>query len=129
MKRTGCITVLGGALVATSCAAPPNAGPSAVQQAGGQCFLAGEVNSFAPSQDYIDVRVGASRYFRLTVAAGCPDIDWSAKIGVRAIGGGSWICQGHDAELIVPLPSGTQQCQISAVTPITKEQYLAGQHH
>ena len=116
--------------VLASCSAQPAAPPATAQAAGRQCFLAREVNSYTPSSEgFIDVRVGASRYFRLQVSGGCPEVDWSNGVGIRPVAGGSWICEGYQAELLVPLPQGPQRCPVSAVTPITKEQYLAGQHH
>jgi hypothetical protein len=96
---------------------------------GRQCFLANQVNSFTPSKaGFVDVRAGASRYFRLDLGGGCPNVDWSMRVGIRSVGGGSWICEGYDAELIVPDPSGAERCPVSKVISISKAQYLADQH-
>jgi len=112
-----------------ACAARPSAAPAAAQRSAGQCFLASQVNSFTPTKaGFVDVRVGASRYFRLELGGGCPNVDWSMRVGIRSVGGGSWICEGYDAELIVPEPGIGGRCPISRVTPISKEQYLADQH-
>lgn len=117
------------ALTSASCAAPPAGTPAAARANGSQCFLAREVNSFSPGKSgFVDVRAGATRYFRLDLGGGCPEVNWSTSVAVRAVGGGSFICQGYDAELIVPDPSGTQHCPISRITPITKEQFLAAEH-
>ena len=117
---TGC-AVLGG------CAAQPAANPATAQ--GRQCFLANQVNSFtATKAGFVDVRAGASRYFRLDLGGGCPNVDWSTRVGIRAAGGGSWVCEGYDAELIVPGPGIGGSCPISKVTSISKEQFLADQH-
>jgi len=116
---TGC-AILGG------CAAQPAANSAMAQ--GRQCFLANQVNSFTPTRaGFVDVRAGAGRYFRLDLGGGCPNVDWSMRVGIRSVGGGSWICEGYDAELIVPEPGIGGRCPISKVTSISKEQYLADQ--
>jgi hypothetical protein len=92
----------------------------------GQCFLASNVNSYNANADgTVDIQAGASQYFRLTTAGGCPDINWSMQVGIRSTGGSDFICNGYDAEFIVPDPSGTQRCPIASVTPITREQFDA----
>ena len=126
MVRTAIFALATSALA--GCAAQPTAAPTATQRSGGQCFLATQVNSFTPTKaGFVDVRVGASRYFRLALGGGCPNVDWSMRVGIRSVGGGSWICEGYDAELIVPDPSGSERCPVSQVTAISKEQYLADQ--
>jgi hypothetical protein len=110
------------------CAAQPAAGPAVANRSGGQCFLPNQVNSFTPTKaGFVDVRVGAGRYFRLELGGGCPNVDWSIRVGIRSVGGGSWICEGYDAELIVPDPAIPGRCPISKVTAISKAQYLADQ--
>ena len=124
MVRTAISVLIASAL--TGCAAQPAGAPAAAQRPGGQCFLATQVNSFTPTKaGFVDVRVGASRYFRLELGGGCPNVDWSMRVGIRSVGGGSWICEGYDAELIVPEPGIGGRCPISRVTPISKDQYLA----
>lgn len=109
------------------CAAQAGGASTAQSRSGGQCFIPSEVNSFTATKDgNVDVKVGSSRYFRLTLGGGCPNnINFATSVGIRATGGGSFICEGYDAELIVPDPSGTQRCPISAVHAISAEQYLA----
>jgi hypothetical protein len=121
------LILLTGCAILGACAAPPAANPTMAQ--GRQCFLANEVNSFTPTKaGFVDVRAGASRYFRLDLGGGCPNVDWSMRVGIRSVGGGSWICEGYDAELIVPDPSGAERCPVSKVTSISRAQYLADQH-
>jgi Family of unknown function (DUF6491) len=127
MVRTAILALVTSAL--TGCAAPPAANPAIAQRSGGQCFLATQVNSFTPTKaGSVDVRAGASRYFRLDLGGGCPNVDWSMRVGIRSVGGGSWICEGYDAELIVPEPGIGGRCPVSKVTAISKAQYLADQH-
>ena len=113
-------------LAVAGCAAQP--GHGAVAQATGarQCFTPREVSGFTGTVDRnADIKVGATRYFRLELGGGCPDIDWSQRVGIRATGGGNFICEGYDAELIVPDPTRTQVCPVSAIHAISREQYLA----
>jgi hypothetical protein len=116
----GAATALGGC----STQQPPAAGQAAASNA--QCFLPSQVNGWAPSGNgYVDVQVGANRYYRLALGGGCPNVNWNTSVGIRSTGGGSFICQGYDAELIVPDPQGTQRCPISSITPISRDQYYA----
>jgi hypothetical protein len=118
------LILLTGCAILAGCAAQPPANPAMAQ--GRQCFLANQVNSFTPTKaGFVDVRAGASRYFRLDLGGGCPNVDWSMRVGIRSVGGGSWVCEGYDAELIVPDPSGAERCPISKVTSISKAQYFA----
>jgi hypothetical protein len=126
MKRTphrSSIAILAAALAAC-CAQAPDPSRPPISRA--QCFRAADVNGFAPSPNgSVDVRVGASRFYRFELGGGCPNVNWSLSVGVRSTGGGSFICEGYDAELIVPDPSGTQRCPISRISPISKDEYQA----
>ena len=111
------------ALAIGACSTSPTSADAAARSSG-QCFLASNVNSYHANADgTVDIRSGASNYFRLTTAGGCPDINWSMQVGIRSTGGSDFICNGYDAEFIIPDPSGTQRCAIASVTPITKEQF------
>ena len=94
-----------------------------------RCFLARQVNGFTSrGRDIVDVHVGANRYYRLTLGGVCPDVDWSLRVGIRTLGGGSWICQGADAEIIVPSPNGRQRCLVTDVRPLSREEVAAARH-
>lgn len=109
------------ALLIACTPAPPRTAQG-MNSAGRQCFLASQVNSFhAVDRDTVIVRVGASRNYQLEILGTCPDINWSNRIGVRSTGGGSWICQGMDAELIVPAATGFDRCPVLGVQPISPE--------
>ena len=110
------------ALAISACSTTP--APAGAARSSGQCFLASNVNSYHANADgTVDIQAGASQYFRLTTAGGCPDINWSMQVGIRSTSGSDFICNGYDAEFIVPDPSGTQRCQIASITPITREQF------
>jgi len=114
-------------LLATGCAPETGPLPTAAAGQGRQCFPARNVNSFSPvrGEQIVDVRVGASRYYRLTLAGVCPEVDWSMRLALRTRGGSSWICEGGDAEIVVRGPTGRETCLVSDVQQISREQYRA----
>jgi Family of unknown function (DUF6491) len=113
----------------TSCAAQPG-NPALAQSTGRQCFLARQVNGYTSVSDQIvDVQVGANRYFRLSLDGFCPESAFSQRIALRTTGGGDWICQGLDAEIVVPFVAGAQRCLVNDVQPISKETWLADRRH
>lgn len=112
---------------ASSSAAQP-ASPT-IEQRNGRCFTPAEVNGFSGAKDRnAVVSVGANRYYLLELGGGCPDINWATGVAIRSTAGGPFICEGYDAELIVPEPTtGPQVCPVTKVRAITKEQYFADQ--
>jgi uncharacterized protein DUF6491 len=126
MNRFSSLLILIGCIGIAGCAAQPGQGATTQSTSGRQCFTPREVSSFTGTVDRnADIKVGTSRFFRLELAGGCPDVDLSQRIGIRARGGGTFICEGFDAELIVPDTSGTQTCAVSAIHAISREQYFA----
>lgn len=120
LSRTGLIVLA--AALATGCTANPGPSAQAASRAGGQCFLASQVNSFhAVDKDTVIVRVGASQNYQLEILGTCPDINWSNRIAVRSTGGSNWVCQGLDAELIVPAATGFDRCPVLGVQAISPE--------
>jgi len=120
------VPALGGAMiVAWTAVGAPAAAPAS--RAASQCFLASQVNGFTSHGDeWVDVRVGANRAYRLNLAGPCPDVDSSLRVALRTRAGGSWICQGADAEIIVPSPTGTQRCLVTGVRPLSPAEAAAG---
>jgi len=123
------VPAIGAALVvAWATAGAPAAAP--VQRPAPRCFLASNVNGFTPrGNDIVDVHVGVNRDYRLTLAGVCPEVDWSFRVALRTTGGSSWICQGADAEIIVPSPTGRQRCLVTDVRPLTAAEAAAARHH
>jgi hypothetical protein len=103
-------------IVLAACAPQPAAGPQSAAS-GRECFHAGSVCSFHPfSDEVVDIQVGARRYYRLQLFGTCPGVNWRTAVALRTRGGSSWICQGMDAELIVPEPGiGPQRCLVQSV--------------
>lgn len=120
--HTKALVAGGGALAAAACT-PIAPDPSqSARNSDRQCFLASQVNSFhAVDRDTVIVRVGANRNYQLEILGTCPDVNWSSRIGIRSTGGSNWVCQGMDAELIVPAATGFDRCPVLSVSPITPE--------
>ena len=118
------------AALAAACAQPANGTPTAGASgstSGHDCFSARNVSSFTPhGRDEIDIQAGARRYYRLTFAGVCENTNWARHVAVVARNGGSFICQGFDAELIVNDPgSGPQRCLVNSVRRLSDEEARA----
>lgn len=126
MKSALALPVLAGAAVLGSCAQQPGPGVASTRGVG-QCFLAGRVGGFGnATPTSVDVQVGANRYYRLGLLGPCNDINWSTSLVLRTLTGASdWICDGADAEIIVPGRIGGR-CLVTSVHPISREQWNAG---
>ena len=123
------VPAIGAALVVAWAIVSGPAGAAAKRPAP-RCFTSYMVNGFTPrGRDAVDVRVSANRIYRLTLGGYCPDVDWSMRLGIRTRGGGSWICQGADAEIIVPGPTGRESCLVTDVRALTPQEIEAGRHH
>jgi hypothetical protein len=93
---------------------------------GQQCFLPRQVSGFnAETRDTVFVTVGTRSIYQLDIVGVCPEVDWSQRIGIRSRGGGSWVCHGLDAELIVPSPTGVQTCPVTNVRQLAPEEARA----
>jgi hypothetical protein len=121
----GVAAALAAACAQQAAGAPPVAesGPTS----GHDCFSARNVSSFTPhGSDEIDIQAGARRYYRLTFAGVCENTNWARHVAVVARSGGSFICQGFDAELIVNDPgSGPQRCLVNSVRRLSDEEARA----
>ena len=126
--------ILGFSLCGAACAGlavsacstnPPPAGAAA--QSDRQCFLASNVNNFNGNPDgTVDIQVGVNQYFRLTTDGSCPNIDWKNRVAIQTTSGSDFVCSAFDARFIVPdAGMGPQSCNITAIAPLTKEQYQA----
>lgn len=124
IKEASIALLLAAAAAAAYAGAPASAEAPRAQAR--DCFSARSVNGFNPvGREAVDVRVGANRRYRLELAGYCPDVDWSWRIALRTRGGSSWICQGMDAELVIPSPTGPQSCLVTSVRRLTPEEIEA----
>jgi hypothetical protein len=112
------------ALLLAACAAQPSSPYAATAR---QCFPASQVTGYSMAgPSAVSVQVGANRFYHLELSGYCPNVDRARGIALQTTGGGSWICSGLDAELIVPDPvMGPQRCFVTAVHPISRADYLA----
>jgi hypothetical protein len=118
--------VLGSALLITACAPAPQQGQEMAASGRTQCFRAEQVNDFnAINDETVLVTVGANTTYQLGVLGTCPNIDWSQRIGIRSRTGGSWVCHGHDAEMIVPSASGIERCPVTSIRLLSPEEARA----
>jgi hypothetical protein len=131
MTRLALILIGGAAIgLLAACADQTSAPGLAAQSSSRQCFLASDVNGFSfVSDSAVDIQVGANRYYRLSLNGWCPQSAFSQRLALKTTGGSSWICQGLDAEIIVPSPGGAQRCLVNSIQPLTKEAWLADRKH
>ena len=114
------------ATLTVACTANQPGQAQSAANAGRRCFLPQQVNGFdALDRDTVLVTIGARTTYQLDILGTCPEINWSNQIGIRSTGGGSWICEGMDAELLVPSPSGLQRCPVLGVKQLTPDEAKA----
>lgn len=113
---------LGAMLIAGPVLAADAAKPSKMPPAQRSCFRADDVSGFNVVDDKtVDVSINAKTVYRLTLFSRSPDIDWTQRIGVRARSG-AWICQGMDAEIIVPGAIGPTTFPVTDVRKLSPEE-------
>jgi hypothetical protein len=90
------------------------------------CFLPRQVDGFnAVDRDTVNVTIGPRQVYQLELFGTCPDVDFSQRIGIRSTHGSSWVCQGFDAELIVPGPSGVDRCPVTSIRKLSEAEVTA----
>jgi hypothetical protein len=116
--------VLAGLTACTNLAEPEGASTLGSRR---ECFLPRQASGFTPiGNERVLVNVGPARVFELELPGTCLDVDWSSRVGIRSRGGGSIVCQGFDAELLVPGPTGRiQQCPVLSVRRLSDEEVQA----
>lgn len=121
------ILTVSAALCGLLAAAPAMAAaPKAEPRAERACFRASDVNGFNVIDDRtVDVSVSPRNVYRLTLFAPSPDIDWTMNLGIQARGG-SWVCAGMDATIIVPSDFGApRRYPVTEVRKLTPEEIQA----
>ena len=104
-------------------AADPAAAPQVAAKR--QCFFASSVNNYTAVDDKtVNVRVGVKDVYELKLFGRCPDVDWSHKIALVSRGGSS-ICDGFDATIIVDSAIGPRRCPVDKVRKLTPEEVAA----
>jgi Family of unknown function (DUF6491) len=104
----------------------PQSKPKTLASSARQCFDANNVTSFAPVDDrHVNLRVGVKQVYQATLFAPCYDIDWAWRLGVRQRNGGSFICSGLDADIIVPDRNFPQRCHVTGFRLLSPEEVKA----
>lgn len=127
MRRHLILALASGALLlaAPALAAAQTDKPASKPKTERACFRAQDVDGFnAVDKETVDVSVGVRDVYRLTLFSPSPDIDWTQRIAIEARGG-SWICSGMDATIIVPGPIGLQRYPVTAIRKLTPEEIKA----
>lgn len=123
MKRLAALFAATACLAACTANQPPHSQSAAGT---GRCFNASTVNDFhAVDRNTVIVTVGVNHNYLLDILGTCPDIDWTLRIGLRSTSGSSWVCQGQDAELLVPGPTGIDRCPVLGVRPLSIDEAKA----
>jgi hypothetical protein len=91
------------------------------------CFFANQVNGWSTDRDertaYLNV--GTKDVYKAELFTRCMDLDSALTIGLESRGGGSSICDGLDATLLVRSSMGPQRCQVTKITKMTPEEIAA----
>jgi hypothetical protein len=119
--------LLAGAALAQTALAQSAAPPARSSAPRRECFWSRNISGFtAPDDHTVYVRVAVSDIYRLDLMGYCPNVEWAQTIGVKTTAGNDYICQGLDADLIVPNPGiGPQRCAVSAVHKLTPAEVAA----
>ena len=114
------------ALAACAPADPPPGTAAGAANGTRSCFLPRSVNGFnAIDRDTVNVTVGVREIYQLEILGTCPDVDFTQRIGIRSTHGASWVCQGMDAELLVPGPTGVDRCPVTSVRKLSEAEVEA----
>jgi hypothetical protein len=104
-----------------ACAAQPYGTSEAIGQSSAQqCFLANEVDGYTAGPDgFVNVKVGADRWFGFQLGSDCPGMDWLMQIAIRPRDS-NWLCEDQNSFLIAPDPAGLHRsCFVSGIRRLT----------
>jgi hypothetical protein len=107
--------------------APVSPSPARSSAPRRECFYSRSISGFAAPNDHtVYLRVGASDVYRLDLMGSCLNVDWRQSIALKTTGGSDFICEGLDAELIVPdRVMGPQHCPVNAIHKLTPAEVAA----
>ncbi|HET9047952.1 MAG TPA: DUF6491 family protein [Chiayiivirga sp.] len=127
--RIGMVAAL--ALTLAACAGPatkPDANTVARE-----CFSADRVSGFTPIDDTtVRLQVGPRDVYELKLMHFCPDVNWSLRIGLRTVGGSSFICakDAKAVDIVVldqPVSAGFDRCRVNTLRKISDAELDAEQ--
>lgn len=91
-----------------------------------QCFAVQSVNGFRTlDRDTIQVDVSLRDVYELELFGPCNDVDWANAVGLKTRGGGSFICDATDVDVVAPGPIGPQTCRVSSIRKLTESEVAA----
>lgn len=113
--------------VAFAFQAPASETPAAAAKPQRSCFFASQINGWGAERDEKTayLYVGAKDVYKAELFSRCMDLDSALAIGVETRGGGSSICDGLDADLLVRSTMGPQRCHITKITKMTPDEVAA----
>lgn len=123
MTNWGCLAAT---LLLAGCAANPERTQSAATTSR-QCFFASSATSFAVVDSRtVNVRVGASDFFRIDLFSQCPDLSFASRVSLRTSTSAS-ICAGSGMGVTLVHRTGPRQrrCSVRSITPLTAEEVQA----
>jgi hypothetical protein len=92
------------------------------QAAGPKCFQASSLLNFKIVDDrIIDLELDNGDVYRADLYGSCVGLEGAMRIGLRGRGGAGWICQGAEAEILMPQsPVGPQSCPARNLQKLSK---------
>ena len=104
------------------------AAPPAAKADRSACFYSRNVDGFSPvDKETVNIRVGVRDVYQLKILGFSTDIDWAQRIALVSRGGGSFICDAMDADLLVPSTTGgqSQRFPLSSLRKLTAAEIAA----
>ena len=90
-----------------------------------QCFNVNSISNYAAvDRKTVNLRVGVSDYYQVTMLGVCPDINWAQKVAFQATAG-TQVCDGLDLTVHVPGPTGPQECAADTIRKLTDDEVAA----
>ncbi len=125
MKRrviTGALAAMAAILTAGQSAAQSPEPPAVGER---DCFSSRNIRGFsAVDEETVNLRVGARNFYQIKLFAPSNDVEWASGIALIAKGG-SFICSGLDATVVVPGPGGPQRYPVTSIRRLTVEEAAA----
>ena len=123
-------TVFAAASLAVLAACAPTPPPREVQAAaaaGRQCFHANNANGFRnATRESVELTVSSNEVYHVELFGSCMGLEEAVGVAVRARGGSSWVCEGADVELVVPVANiGPRQCPARSLRRLTAAELQA----
>lgn len=96
--------------------------PSAPQR---DCFYSRNIDGFTAVDDQtINIRVGVRDVYQLKLFSRSTDIRFADGVAL-VTRGGSFICSGLDADIVVPGPAGPQRYPVTSIHRLTPDEFAA----